>query len=518
MSEVTLPNSWANPPISECCDLNPKLDKSQFADSQLVHFVPMPAVEALTNKVDVSATRTFAEVKKGYTPFSSGDVLFAKITPCMENGKMVVVPDLPHGLAFGSTEFHVIRPRGGLDPLWFFYFLSSRSYRSNAEHNMTGAVGQRRVPIDFIAKSPIPLPPLAEQKRIVAKIEELFSELEAGEESLRVARRQLGVYRQSLLKQAFEGHLTAKWRTQNPAKLESPAQLLARIQSARQTRYEEQLKKWENSDQEKRRPRKLEESAPLTADELSDLPELPDCWKWVHPDALVSHEPYSLGIGPFGSNLKVSDYTESGVPLVFVKNITRNDFSLEPRFVSEAKAQGLSAHTTVGGDLLITKMGDPPGDCAIYPIGSPEAVITADCLKFRVLADYCDRGFYCSFINSVVCKKQLGFITRGVAQKKISVERFKSIAVPLCSLPEQQEIVRLLDEQFEVIERNEREIDGALRQSEALRQAILQKAFTGRLVPQSPADEPASQLLARLRAERDADVSSIKSSRQSKAR
>ena len=229
MREVALPASWVNPPISDCCDLNPKLDKSQFPDAQLVHFVPMPAVEALTNKVDVSATRPFAEVKKGYTPFASSDVLFAKITPCMENGKMVVVPELPHRIAFGSTEFHVIRPRGGLHPLWFFYFLSSRSYRSNAEHNMTGAVGQRRVPIDFIGRSTIPLPPLAEQKRIVAKIEELFSELEAGEASLRKARRQLGVYRQSLLKQAFEGKLTQKWRTQNPDNLESPETLLARI-------------------------------------------------------------------------------------------------------------------------------------------------------------------------------------------------------------------------------------------------------------------------------------------------
>jgi type I restriction enzyme S subunit len=162
-------------------------------------------------------------------------------------------------------------------------------------------------------------------------------------------------------------------------------------------------------------------------------------------------------------------------------------------------------------------MGDPPGDCAIYPLGSPEAVITADCLKFRLFVDYCARGFYGAFINSMVCRKQFGFITRGVAQKKISVERFKSIALPLCSLPEQQEIVRLLDEQFEVIERNEREIDAALRRSEALRQAILKKAFTGQLVAQDPADEPASVLLARLQAGRQESVA-IKSQSVKKAR
>jgi type I restriction enzyme S subunit len=216
MSEANLPGSWERQQIDVCCDLNPRLDKAAVSDSKTVHFVPMPAVEALTNRVDVTTTRPFAEVKKGYTPFASGDVIFAKITPCMENGKIAVVPDLDHGIALGSTEFHVIRPRCELPSLWFFHYVSSRAYRSKAEHNMTGAVGQRRVPIDFIAQSKIPLPPLAEQRRIVAKIEELFSELNAGEENLRRARRQLGVYRQSLLKQAFEGKLTEQWREQNP--------------------------------------------------------------------------------------------------------------------------------------------------------------------------------------------------------------------------------------------------------------------------------------------------------------
>ncbi|MGB0744056.1 MAG: restriction endonuclease subunit S, partial [Opitutales bacterium] len=186
--------------MGECLELNPKIDKSKISDDRDVHFVPMPAVEALSNKIDTSEVRKFGAVKKGYTPFTSNDVLFAKITPCMENGKMVVVPELRHGLAFGSTEFHVLRTNGDVMPEWVFYFVSSHAFRAEAEHNMTGAVGQRRVRIDFIAQHEISLPPLNEQKRIVEKIEELFSEIDAGVASLQRAREQLGVYRQALLK------------------------------------------------------------------------------------------------------------------------------------------------------------------------------------------------------------------------------------------------------------------------------------------------------------------------------
>ena len=109
---------------------------------------------------------------------------------------------------------------------------------------MTGAVGQRRVPTPYLADQSIPVPPAREQRRIVAKIEELFSELDKGVESLKTARAKLNVYRQAVLKHAFEGKLTAQWREENKDKLETPGQLLARIKQEREARYEEQLREW----------------------------------------------------------------------------------------------------------------------------------------------------------------------------------------------------------------------------------------------------------------------------------
>lgn len=102
--------SWPLKPLSEVVDFNPRLDKSAYRDDLEVSFVPMAAVEAGSGRMEVTQTKRFATVKRGYTPFREGDVLFAKITPCMENGKMAVVPKLTNGMGFGSTEFHVLRP------------------------------------------------------------------------------------------------------------------------------------------------------------------------------------------------------------------------------------------------------------------------------------------------------------------------------------------------------------------------------------------------------------------------
>lgn len=209
MGEVKdIPKGWERVALNDIAEINPSLNKSQLADDMLFPFVPMPSVGAGDGRIDIATERLFSEVKKGYTPFQSGDVLFAKITPCMENGKIAVVPHLKDQYGFGSTEFHVIRPLAGTDSHYIFYFVSRQEFRNIAASKMTGAVGQKRVPTDFIKQALIPLPPLPEQHRIVARIEELFSDLDKGIESLKTAQQQLKIYRQAVLKWAFEGRLT----------------------------------------------------------------------------------------------------------------------------------------------------------------------------------------------------------------------------------------------------------------------------------------------------------------------
>lgn len=196
-------------PLSDAVQVNPKIDRTGLADDTQVSFVPMAAVGAASGHIDVSTVRRYAEVKKGYTNFRNGDVLFAKVTPCMENGKMAVARQLKNGVGFGSTEFHVLRPREGVDAQYIYYFVSSQTFRKEASGHMTGAVGLRRVPSAFLENAAIPLPPLERQREIVAELEKQFSRLDEAVANLQRVKANLKRYKASVLKAAVEGRLVA---------------------------------------------------------------------------------------------------------------------------------------------------------------------------------------------------------------------------------------------------------------------------------------------------------------------
>lgn len=165
---------WPTKPLGEVCAINPKLAASEVppADRE-VTFVPMAAVDELSGSIARPELRKYSKVAKGYTPFRENDVLFAKITPCMENGKATIARGLMNRVGFGSTEFHVLRPTSVVLPEWVFAFIRQPAFRSEAQANFTGTAGQRRVPLDFMKRVPISVPPLAEQKRIINLLDEV---------------------------------------------------------------------------------------------------------------------------------------------------------------------------------------------------------------------------------------------------------------------------------------------------------------------------------------------------------
>ncbi|MDA1274473.1 MAG: hypothetical protein O2960_10550 [Verrucomicrobia bacterium] len=152
--------AWPVVPLSEVVEINPRSGDDKLADDTLASFIPMKCVEEESGRFEPLGDRKVAEVRKGYTPFRDGDVLFAKVTPCMENGKGAVMRGLTNGIGFGSTEFFALRPADRLAAKYLFHFVLQSSFRQQAARNMTGAVGLRRVPKSYLEQQPIPLPPL----------------------------------------------------------------------------------------------------------------------------------------------------------------------------------------------------------------------------------------------------------------------------------------------------------------------------------------------------------------------
>jgi type I restriction enzyme S subunit len=164
---------WRVAPLGEVCEISTKLalDPEPAPETE-VTFVPMAAIDETEGAIAAAETRRYSDVRRGFTSFRENDVLFAKITPCMENGKAAIARNLRNGLGFGSTEFYVLRPGRDVHPEWLFAFIRRPAFRAEAKANFTGSAGQQRVSIEFLRRVEIPVPPLGEQDAIIKLLSE----------------------------------------------------------------------------------------------------------------------------------------------------------------------------------------------------------------------------------------------------------------------------------------------------------------------------------------------------------
>lgn len=190
-------------PLSEVCEVNPR-DVHGLTPETTVTFVPMSAVDEKTGSIVSPEIRCYQEVAKGYTPFRTNDVLFAKITPCMENGKCAIASDLENGWGFGSTEFHILRASENVVPEFVYYFMRQDEVRQFAANNMTGTAGQQRVPKSIFDRLLIPIPPLTIQKKIAAILEKA----DAAREKRRQANKLTEQFLQSVFLEMFGDPVT----------------------------------------------------------------------------------------------------------------------------------------------------------------------------------------------------------------------------------------------------------------------------------------------------------------------
>ncbi len=378
---------------------------------------------------------------------------------------------------------------------YLFYFISHRLGEITKD-NFGSTI--RYIRIGNLTDYPVSFPSINEQHRIVAKIEELFSELDQGVASLKTAREQLKVYRQSLLKNAFEGKLTAAWRAAHPDQLETAAALQQRIAHERQARYQQQLADWQTAGQAGPKPKLPKPLPPLTAEELAELPELPDGWVFVRAEEIANF--ITKGTTPSKELL----FSENGeIPFIKVYNLTMTgalDFSIDPTFVSKETHQGfLNRSKVYPGDVLMNIVGPPLGKVSIVPPTYPEwninqaiAIFRTAAITPKLLAKYLAHE---TTVRSMMKKSKA---TAG--QFNLTLEICRETLIPLCGKLEQQQIELLIDEKLSEADQLDQTLATALQQADALRQSILKKAFHGQLEKQAKNEEPATALLERIRA------------------
>lgn len=208
-------SGWHAARLDELCDINPPKPRlHDVDDSTEALFVPMAAVNEVSGTVSNPLQSSVGVVgRKSYRSFTSGDVLFAKITPCMENGKAAVVPSIPTGLGFGSTEFHVLRPKPGTDARLIWHLIRQQSFRDEAAGHFTGTVGQLRVPADHLASFEVMVPTdMRDQAKLADHLDASINHSLSASSHLATARRAIQRFRQAVFAAACSGRLTAGWR------------------------------------------------------------------------------------------------------------------------------------------------------------------------------------------------------------------------------------------------------------------------------------------------------------------
>ncbi|SIT73832.1 restriction endonuclease subunit S [Pontibaca methylaminivorans] len=499
-----LPSTWALCAIGDV--LAPVEMTGKHEPDREIWYVDISSIDNQTNRITEPKRLQLSEApSRARQKIAVGDVLFSTVRPYL---RKIAAVDAKHEGEIASTGFAVLRGATGIDPKYIFFKAISHDFVSALTGEQYG-VSYPAVKEEQVRSQPLELPPTNEQRRIVAKIEAMFDEIDKGVESLQTARATLGLYRQSLLKSAFEGRLTADWRAQNAGKLEAPATLLERAEYERDKWHRTAFDEWSevvegwkaagSKGPKPRRPEVYKQSDPLTAEELGLLPEIPEEWIFLRLNDIAA-----IGSGmSVSKSRKLDDPVE--VPYLRVANVQRGFLDLDEIKTMKIERSQADALGLATWDVLFNEGGDRDklGRGWVWENQVPNCITQNH--VFRASPFRHDLT-WSQFISHWGNSFGRDYFEKGGKQTtnlaSINKTVLKALPVPYCSPAEQAEIVRLLDEKLEAAAVLEAEIDAALTRADALRQSILKKAFSGQLVPQDPDDEPASALLERIKAEK----------------
>lgn len=457
MDNTLIPTEWVICKISEIATVNPK--KIEADPDVTSGFVPMshaPTDYAGRLQFD---EKPWGEIKKSYTNFQNGDVIFAKVTPCFENGKAAVVEDLPNGIGAGSSEFYVLRADAPyVSEKLIYALIKTHGFATEGAQNMTGAVGLRRVPRKFVEDYAFPLPPLAEQKVIAEKLDKLLAKVDSIKARLDAVPDTLKRFRQSVLAAAVSGKLTKEWRG-NSKNISS--------------NYIE----W-------------------------GWTEIPDGWRVEAYCELVESR--------LGKMLDKSKNT--GLPTTYLGNINVRWFefnldNVQEILVSESERSELSLQHD---DVLICEGGEP-GRCAIWKQETNEPIVFQKALHRARVGGKISPTWLVYNLKNDADNLMLSQLFTGTTIKHLTGKALKKYPIRVPSLEEQTEIVRRVEKLFAYADKVEAEVNAAQDRVNKLTQSILAKAFRGELTAKwrelNPeiisGENSAEALLEKIKAERE---------------
>ena len=452
-----VPNNWSWSRLSMIAEIGPRNDK--IDDDSDTSFIPMPLISTSYDGRHGSETRKWREIKKGYTHFTDGDIGVAKITPCFENSKAAVFSGLINGVGAGTTELHIARPfTNTIHPNYVLLYLKSPIFLKNGESKMTGSAGQKRVPKDFFANNPFPLPPGDEQKRIVAKVDELMTlcdQLESQTEaSIEAHKLLVKTLLETLTNAKDADELNDRWQriSEHFDVLFSTEDSIEQLkQTILQLAVMGKLVKQDPSDEpasklleriaaEKEqliKDKKIKKQKPLPPIAEDEMPfDLPDGWEWcMLCDVSTIKGGKRL---PKGHSL-----TTEPTPYIYIRVSDMKDGSIKEddlHFIHEETRSHIENYIIESADIYMTIVGATIGKCGLVPPRFNGMNLTENAARI-IIHGMVTKEFLHMLLDSELAQSQFIDKTKQVGVQKMALNRLASTKIALPPLNEQLRIV-----------------------------------------------------------------------------
>ena len=431
-----VPENWVWVRLGSLYEVNPK---NKAADELDAAFIPMEKISAGMLSEYSYETQEWCKAKKGHTQFADGDVAFAKISPCFENRKSMMLNNLPNSIGGGTTELIILR-NASINQKYTFWLVSDERFIRGGVQTYSGTVGQQRINMDYVRSYPIPLPPLSEQQRIVERIEELFDKLDEAKERLQEVADSFAVRKAAILHKAFTGELTKQWRRENGVSDESwEEKTLQDVCSMKITDGTHKTPVYCDSE----KGVKFLSAKDITAEKI--------CWdniKYIVPEL---HEELYKRLAPQVDDVLLAKNGTTGVAAI----VETDDIF----------------------DIYVTLAVLRPEKSIIYPL------------------------YLLKVVNSPLCKEQFAQHLTGIGVPNLHLRDIKEVLIPLPTIPEQHEIVRLIDDLLARERAAQQAAEQALASIDLMKKSILARAFRGELGTNKASEASALELLKQVLAE-----------------